>query len=398
MLEQRPSHSPLGGSGAARWMKCPGSVGLSVGIEDEESEYAAEGTAAHELLETCLNDHTEPWMHVGKILYGDFEVTKEMADAVNVCTTRIRSNYPDRNQGNTWVEREFYVPKFHEYFWGKGDFIYLDRENRILHVWDYKHGAGIVVDAPYNVQLMYYAVGLLFDLMLWDDVDTVKLTIAQPRGFHHLGAIRSWSIDVKELEAWAYDELQPAMDKALSSDELQTGEHCRFCPARSYYCPAIAKDMQELLEMVQQIERKGAQTLTNAQVGRYLQLFRLSKLFAKDIEKIAFTRMSSGGEIEGSKLGPARVNRDWKKGAEAALVKKFGNKAYTEPALKSPAQIEAIPQGEQLIARWAYKPEGKLTIMAASDPREAAIVSHKHLFQDETKKKQPPKKRKTRNG
>ncbi|KKL70503.1 hypothetical protein LCGC14_1931500, partial [marine sediment metagenome] len=36
-------HSPLGGSGAARWMRCPGSVALSYGVEDEESEYATAG-------------------------------------------------------------------------------------------------------------------------------------------------------------------------------------------------------------------------------------------------------------------------------------------------------------------------------------------------------------------
>jgi hypothetical protein len=35
-------------------MTCPGSVKLSEAIQDRESQYAAEGTAAHELAEHIL--------------------------------------------------------------------------------------------------------------------------------------------------------------------------------------------------------------------------------------------------------------------------------------------------------------------------------------------------------
>ncbi len=48
------AHARLSPSAAERWMTCPGSVKLSEAIQDRESQYAAEGTAAHELAEHIL--------------------------------------------------------------------------------------------------------------------------------------------------------------------------------------------------------------------------------------------------------------------------------------------------------------------------------------------------------
>ena len=47
-------HSRLSASKSHRWLKCPGSVKMSEGIEDKPSKYAEEGTQAHELAERCL--------------------------------------------------------------------------------------------------------------------------------------------------------------------------------------------------------------------------------------------------------------------------------------------------------------------------------------------------------
>ncbi len=57
------AHALLSPSSAERWMQCPGSVALSYGAPDSSSEYADEGTAAHELAAMCLrayHDNDEP--------------------------------------------------------------------------------------------------------------------------------------------------------------------------------------------------------------------------------------------------------------------------------------------------------------------------------------------------
>lgn len=396
MTEVLPAHSPLGASSAARWMECPGSVTLSYGIDSEESEYAAEGTAAHALADECLTIDEDAWQRIGHLIGpGDddgpdlarcWEVTKDMADAVQVYLDFVRTKFPDRNQGNSWVERKFHCPTVHPMFYGQSDFTYLDGD--VLHVIDYKHGAGIVVEAKNNPQLMYYAIGMLEDLDLWRTVSLVIITIAQPRGFHYDGPIRSWAVTTKDLEAWLDDVLLPAMDLALASRDTKSGEHCRFCPARSRACPQLIDDMNELEELMVTAEAKGgAKALTNAQVGRFLTLFDIAKIVQKAAQQTAFVRLEKGGKVPGRKLANSRTNREWKDGAEAVLKEKLGDAALAPPKLKTPAVIDGLPEGAALTARWAFKPQGKQTVVAESDSRVAVEKNTKELFTDQTKGK-----------
>ena len=54
LLKDQPAHAAKGASGAERWMACPGSVALEALFEDQDSPFAAEGSLAHALAETCL--------------------------------------------------------------------------------------------------------------------------------------------------------------------------------------------------------------------------------------------------------------------------------------------------------------------------------------------------------
>ena len=94
-------HSRLSPSGAHRWIRCPASVPFQkkLGIISESSEYAAEGTAVHEIIERCLKDGAEPIDFIGKTLSVDkFEktITEKMADnaavMVNFCRMKKSEN------------------------------------------------------------------------------------------------------------------------------------------------------------------------------------------------------------------------------------------------------------------------------------------------------------------
>ena len=134
------------------------------------------------------------------------------------------------------------------------------------------------------------------------------------------------------------------------------------------------------------MEKKGgAKALTNDQLGRFLQLFDIAKMIAKAANETAFARLQSGKVVPGRKLAHSRTNREWKNGAELAIKGKLGEVAYTEPELKSPAKIDALPEGKSLTARWAFKPQGKLAVVAEGDARVAVGRDTKALFKDETK-------------
>src|SRR5882724_11587802 len=91
-MTDKPKHSNLGGSGAERWMNCPGSNVLLQTLdlpESDESEFAAEGTAAHEVAAPCLRAGIDTWEIVGTKFYGHI-VDQEMADGVQMYLDKVR--------------------------------------------------------------------------------------------------------------------------------------------------------------------------------------------------------------------------------------------------------------------------------------------------------------------
>ena len=408
-MTELQAHSPLGASGAERWMKCPGSVNLSEGIdEDEDNEFSAPGQAAHAVAAYCLRSQTDAWEMIGQsfeprteCFYPDgrtggggdeltIPVDKEMADAVQVYLDAVRQAHPGRDQGNTWIERRFHCPDLHDLFYGTSDFVHLNLDNTgyygddrppCLDVWDFKYGAGIVVEVKDNPQLMYYACGMLEDLGLWETVDRVTLHIAQPRGFHFDGPLRQWSISVEDLDIWCMNVLQPAMRNALVSTDTASGEHCRFCPVRGHACPQILSDLTELEELVNTMEKAGgAAKLTAVQLGRILDLMVPAMIARKQALKNATGMLNTGHKVPGWKLAKARSNRVFKDDAFVAAEKKFGDQAMTKPELKSPAQIDKLPEGDAFTARYAFKPDTGHTVVPEGDSRMAVSKDTKALF------------------
>ena len=385
-------HSPLGASGSYRWLPppygggCEASPTLSSGVDDPESEYAALGTAAHTLAAQCLENDADAWVLLGVPRHNEIAPDKDMADAVQVYLDAVRRAHPGRGQGNTWIERRFHCPSVHSLFFGTADLVHL--ENDTLHVWDYKHGAGIVVEVQQNPQLMYYAVGALTDLNLWAKVLKVVLHIAQPRGWHSSGPIRDWSISTHDLWKWTHDTLVPAMNRVEAGSSItRSGEHCRFCPARYRACPQLAKDANELEALMKTMnDSGGAPHLTNEQVGRLLTLGETLKIAAKAARETGFARAEKGGIIPGWKLAQARSNREWKESAEVAARDKFSDRAFTLPELKSPAGIDELPLGKEFTSEYAFKPNAGLQLVPASDTRQEAGPAVKSMFKPAGKK------------
>lgn len=383
-LDDAPiGHSPLGGSATHRFMKCPGSVTLSHGVEDDESEHAARGTAAHHLGELCLLTVRDAWTFIGDDIKG-FIVDKDMADAVQVYVDWIRKEFGRHlaNTESTLIEHKFHAPTLHQLYYGGLDFGRIDRMKRELTIVDYKHGMGVVVEVPWNPQCLYYAGGIMEKFDLWKDIDTIRIVIAQPRGWHSSGPVREWTISVQDLDIWLVEKLLPAMDRALVSRDTESGEHCRFCPARFRACPQLLKDFEEFTTMADKIKasEKGAEELTNAQVERYLELEAVMKIISAAVKKTAFNRLQHGATFEKWKLGSAKVNREWKDDAKDALVAKYGDGAYEEKKLLSPASVEKLPEGKAMAARYAFKPEAGLTLVPMDDARPAVNRDTKSLF------------------
>lgn len=408
-------HSPLGASGMKRWEACVFSVWATLRDYDtqdeEESEHAALGTAAHSVIERCMRDKIDAWTLSGQPAdESGILVDADMISAAQTWLDLIRSAHPDRNQGNHWIERRFHCPSIHRLFFGTSDFTYLDYLTRTLHVWDYKHGIGVVVEAKDNPQGMYYASGVLEELGLWDLVDKVVIHIVQPRAFHSDGVHREWEIPTEFLVAWVEDHLIPTMIRAEAAMTLHynsptemgvyrvpdpvMGDHCQFCPARGK-CPAHVKNLEALEGLLQEFSRRGVADLTPEERARFKDVFDRARTFNKANDAAIEALFASGKKVPGFKQVPGKVDRAWPDKVrvgetevpfDAFAKEKFGANAFTEPKLKSPAQIEKLPLGVDFARRHAFKPQGGLVVVRDTDSRPEVSRDTKSLFKPVGKK------------
>ncbi len=148
-------HSPLGGSGAHRFINCTASFLLQREqiedgtFEDIPSEFAELGTAAHELGALCLTESAEPFEYLGQEFNG-YRVGWPDGinlDAVQVYVNECRSIMEQCDyDGLAIIEKTYKAPDLHPLFKGTVDFGYISPSQGIF-LRDYKNGEGIGVGA-----------------------------------------------------------------------------------------------------------------------------------------------------------------------------------------------------------------------------------------------------------
>lgn len=364
-------HSPLGASGAERWLACPASFSLCQKVADERSDYADEGTAAHTLAATCLFAKQDAWEHIGtSIEVGEksyvvgYEDGQADPDAVQVYVDLARELMA--GAAKTGVEytlgRNYRPNKF---FWGTADLLALHEDRLVIA--DFKYGVGVSVPAENNPQLLYYAWGAINELV---DIDLaadfpVELVICQPRAA--VGEpIRRWTTTVGYVTKWARETLLPGMERAQTDDKtFNMGEHCRFCDAK-LICPMMQ-------DAFLQHAQPAPETLADEDLDKFYAVLPQVRMFAKALEAKVQARLMEGAELTSAKLVYKRTTRTWKDGAEQALAEALGEEAYAK-SLKSPAQIEKVStRFKTFVAEWAFMPEPNgYTVAPASDAAPAA--------------------------
>ena len=404
MTEEHQPHSPLGASGAGRWMKCHGSVSLLARLkelqriaadvpESEEEDWTREGLALHEASAYALTEDLECWELVG-MTFHDTLITAEFAKAIETYVTYCRSLMAAQTFG---IEYRISSP-VHPDFYGTADFWALAPglqrpEKQALHVPDLKGGIGIIVEVEGNVQCMYYAFGVIDGLerqrsYVFDDDMEVVLTIAQPRGWVD-PKIRIWSTTVGEIKAWVHKVLVPHMLATAYDNALDAGQHCRFCPAK-LVCPMLTG----LFKAACMVSADLPTDYSDAQLGLSYPLLDPVKFYAKALEKEALRRMSAGktlpvGDDQALKLVHQKTNRTWKDGAALLAMQRYGVRALEEPLdrvvtepqewmaafVKSPAQLEKLPEAAAWVKEFSFQPTGALTVALPDDRRSAVPVA-----------------------
>lgn len=359
-------HALLSASSADRWLHCPPSARLSESYEDKGSDYAAEGTDAHSLCEYKLkkalgmeaDDPTEnlSWFNqemddhaTGYAAY----VLEQVEAAKESCSDPVVL-IEQRVDFSRWVKQGF----------GTADCIII--ADGMLQIIDFKYGLGVLVSAEENPQIMCYGLGALeiFDCLY--EIDTVRMTIYQPRREN----LSTYELSREDLLRWADETLKPAADLAFAGDgNFLCGEWCGFCKAKNA-CRARAKANLELAKY----EFKLPPLLTDEDVEEILSKVDDLVAWASDIKDYALQQAISGKVWTGFKLVEGRSNRKYvNDAAVAAAVEKAGFDPYEQKLLGITAMQKLLGKArfEEVLAGLVEKPQGKPTLVPESDKRPA---------------------------
>ena len=217
-------HALLSASSSQRWINCPPSARLCESYEDKSSDYAAEGTDAHSLCEYKLKSvlGMEAQDSTENLTY----YNEEMEDCANSYAAYVME-LVEAAKGKSadpvvLIEQRLDYSRFVESGFGTGDCVIV--ADGTLHIVDYKHGKGVQVEADNNPQMMLYTLGALeiFDGIY--DIDTVSMTIYQPRRAN----VSTFTMEKDDLYQWVEETLNPAAELAYAGDgDFKCGEGCK---------------------------------------------------------------------------------------------------------------------------------------------------------------------------
>ncbi|GAA4827817.1 DUF2800 domain-containing protein [Paenibacillus vulneris] len=369
------AHALLGASGASRWINCPPSARLQENIPDKRSEYADEGTLAHELSEIKLRRRLFPCDSKerkrldaalekikGNKFYGpemeqatDFyvEIVEERFMAAKARSSDAVALLEERLDFSEWVPDGY----------GTGDVVLI--ADGFMEIIDLKYGKGVPVSAIGNAQMRLYGLGAWSAYSYLYDIQEIHMTIVQPR----LDSVSMDTLPVDELLEWAETVVKPAAALADAGEgEFKSGDHCRWCKVKGNCRARADANMAALAH-----EFQDPALLTLDEIGSILHIAQQLKTWAADVEDYAFEQAKAGKRIPHWKLVEGRSNRKITDEEEAG--KRLGSAGimqFLKTKLLPLGDLEKLVGKKELaslIGDLIIKPQGKPVLVPETDKR-----------------------------
>jgi hypothetical protein len=407
LIEER-AHALLSPSSAYTWIACKASTAAQIGQPDESSEYADEGTAAHELAKWCLEAGNDTVAYMGRVItVGErqFEVDDEMADAVQVYIDGVRERIAAYELTGATVVMHVEQRLSIEHITGEknakgtSDCVLIatwaNGEAEICVI-DLKYGRGVAVSAEMNYQAMIYAGGARYEHSDFYEFTSIRLVIHQVRVSEKPD---EWVLTPAALAVWVNTVAKPAAAQAmlyvesvdfvgLALTDFTPGEkQCRFCKAKAV-CPGLAQHVEQTIgrefEAIADEGLFNVDLLTNQNLGIVYESLDLIDSWGKAVRGRIEYELLNGNAVPGVKLVQGRKgHRKWVSPEDSeAMLKSMRLKQEQMYNFKviSPTQAEKL-LAEESPRRWKKlealitQAPGKPSVAPDSDKRPALEIT-----------------------
>ncbi len=389
-------HALLAASSSKQWLNCPPSARLQENFPDEVSVYAEEGTWAHELCEYKVRKYLHERMQRPQSEFLTEEIDALTDYYYDFIVSTVENLKKTCQNPLVMVEEKLDYSHIVPSGFGTGDCVIIAEGN--LHIVDFKTGSGVFVSAEHNSQMMLYALGALHAYSYLYHIDTISMTIVQPR----LENISTCTMSVRELEDWG-EAIRPIAQLAYEGKGQQkVGDWCHFCKAK----PVCNAKKEEALSLLREefldldegplednrisVEETDATASYNP--DRNVPTFKSPALVSQaEIDKIlpilnriqswietVFAYVSSeainhGVHWDGYKVVEGRSKREFTD--TGSVVNAAAEAGYTDvykQTLITLTEFEKImgkKKFAEVLGKFVLKPAGKPTLVPESDPR-----------------------------
>lgn len=302
-------HAILSPSSSERWLNCTPSARLADAAGSKTSEYAEEGTTAHELAEHVLGCWTDGTflpecdeIPVPENIASNKYYSEEMKEAISHYVAFVTGEFyemqkePFGGSVRMYLEEKLDISGYAPGSFGSADVSLVSEQ--MLHIIDLKYGKGVKVPAE-SPQFKMYALGVLAKFG-GTKVKRIRMSVAQPRLKH----FETIEVDVKDLLDWAEKVLRPKAKLAYEGKgEQVVGSWCQFCPVKAT-CRAQKDEIAHDFE-----EHPDTLVMTDEEIVDMLGKLDRYRSWLESINQYAYTEAMKGKKWNGYKLVEGRSAR-----------------------------------------------------------------------------------------
>jgi hypothetical protein len=374
------------------------------------------------IAEKCLRTGKDAADFIGTTEKGkehEFEVDEEIAETAQTYVDYVRKqkafNGDSDAEAILHIEQRFSLADLKPPFeaGGTADAVLYYPYGKQLEVVDLKGGRGHVVEVVGNSQLRTYALGaMLANKGL--AVETITVTIVQPRAPHKSGRIRSETFHVADLVEWTQELLEAMRRSRKASDEyavicadglpeaswnatyLKAGDHCKFCKAAGF-CPALQQKAYDAASVWFDDQDKprlanSPDSMSPEAIAQALDAADMISDWINAVRAYAHAQAESGADIPGYILVPKEGREKFvddeaaKKAAELAIQAGLSDDKVFNPAkVKTPKQLrDAITKAKldmpKDLAGLSAKPDKGTNLVRADKTTREAVASKASKF------------------